>query len=384
MTVKVFRGPVVLAKGLLEDGMVVTEGEKIRYVGLPRRVEKAGEEVVASGTIWPGLIDLHVHGTGGADVMDGTPEALETISRTLASYGVTAFLATTVTMDRLRLQKALANVAKAGSRLSGARVLGVHLEGPWICPARCGAQNPDYVVDPGPQDAEWVWKASGGGLRIVTLAPERPGALDLVRKLAEHGVVVSAGHTSATYREMETAIEAGVSHVTHAFNAMTGLHHREPGVAGAALTDDRLTVELIGDGFHVHPAAVKLLARAKQPDGLILISDGIRAVGRPDGIYELGGLKVTARNGKAVLEDGSLAGSLLTLDRAVYNTADYAGIPLWQAVRMASLAPAKRLGLEGEMGSLEPGKRADLVVTDGDGRVSRVFVGGREVPVERP
>jgi len=368
---------------MMEDGMVITEGDQIRYVGEPIHVESPEEEITSSGYIWPGLIDLHVHGAGGADVMDGTPQALQRISHTLASYGVTGFLATTVTMDKPHLEKALANVSDTSSSLTGARTLGVHLEGPWICPAQRGAQNPEYIHDPQPTDADWAMEASRGKLRLVTVAPERAGAAALIENLHRQGVVVSAGHTSASFEQLMSAVEAGVSHITHVFNGMTGLHHREPGVAGAAMADDRVTVEVIGDGLHVHPAVIRLLCRTKPEDGLILISDGMRAVGQPDGVYDLGGLAVTAQQGKATLEDGSLAGSLLTLDQAVRNTADYADIPLWKAVRMASLAPAKRLGLADELGSLQAGKRADLSLTDERGHILRVFSGGREIASAR-
>ncbi|WP_188433368.1 N-acetylglucosamine-6-phosphate deacetylase [Kroppenstedtia guangzhouensis] len=378
---KVFRGKVILPEGMLEEGMVVTEGEQIRYVGSPLFFEGVEEEVRVDGWIWPGLIDLHVHGAGGSDVMDGTPEALHRISNTLVAHGVTGFLATTVTMDKPRLEQAILNAVEHASEVKGAEILGVHMEGPWICPAKRGAQNPEYITDPLPTDARWVLDVAGDSLRLITLAPERPGALDLIRRLSQQGVVISIGHSSATHEEMEAAVEAGASHVTHIFNGMTGLHHREPGVAGTAMVDERLTVELIGDGFHVHPTVIKLLARVKQTDGLILISDGMRAVGQPEGIYDLGGLKVRAEGGKATLEDGSLAGSLLTLDRAVHNMARYGGVPLWKAVRMASLAPARRLGLDLDRGSLETGKRADLLITDEYGRVIRVWIRGREVPI---
>ncbi|BCU82700.1 N-acetylglucosamine-6-phosphate deacetylase [Polycladomyces abyssicola] len=372
-------GRVVLADGILDDGMVVFQGERILYVG-PYLEEygKRGLVQKTTGFIWPGLIDVHVHGAGGADVMDGTPSSLRTMAKTLARHGVTGFLATTMTMDRPRLERALANVAAEAPRMrEGAEILGVHLEGPWICPRHRGAQNPAYISDPRPEDAEWAWNASDGWLRWVTLAPERPGALELIQLFADRGVVVSAGHTGATYEEMQDAITAGVTHATHCFNAMTGLHHRQPGAVGAVLTDDRLTTEVIADGFHVHPAVIRLLAKVKDKDRLLLISDGIRAVGLPDGRYELGGLTVYAKEGKATLEDGGLAGSLLTMDAAVRNIARYAHIPLWKAVRMASLVPAKKLGLDDRMGSLEIGKWANIVMTDENCRVLRVWVKGR-------
>jgi N-acetylglucosamine-6-phosphate deacetylase len=372
-----FRGRLILPDGIMEDGLVLVQDERIEYVGPP--VEDDRKIVQTDGFIWPGLIDVHIHGAGGADVMDGTPAALETISQTLVHYGVTGFLATTLTMDKPSLEQAVTNVVQMRDRLQGAQVLGIHMEGPWICPEFRGAQNPRYIRDPHPDDADWAIEVCQGLLRLVTLAPERPRALDFIGKMVGWGVTVSVGHTGAAFEEVQRAVDIGASHVTHCFNGMTGLHHRRPGAAGAALLDDRLTVECICDGLHVHPAVAKLLAKIKGKDRLILISDGMRAIGQPEGRYELGGLPVEVKNGQATLEDGSLAGSLLTLDEAVRNMAQFADIPLWEAVRMASLAPAKRLGLEEEIGSLETGKKADLVVTDEACRVKQVWIQGKPV-----
>ncbi len=376
----VLRGNVVLPDRVLKNGMVIFEKGIIHYVGPPLEKYKEKEKSVLPGYIWPGLIDLHVHGAGGKDVMDGTRESLEIISQTLVRFGVTGFLATTLTMDKLSLEKVFATIAEVTPHLHhGAQVLGIHLEGPWICSRYRGAQNPQYIVDPIVGDAEWGIEMTKGLLRLVTLAPERPGALDLIRSLVQKNVIVSIGHTGATYDEALAGVLAGASQVTHCFNGMTGLHHRHPGVAGIALVDERLKVELIADGFHVHPVVVQLLFKVKGVEKLILISDGMRAVGMPEGDYELGGLKVTAREGKVTLTDGRLAGSLLTLDQAVRNMIQFTGIPLWQAVRMASLTPAQSLGIDNKLGSLEPGKQADLVVTDRKLQVSSVWVKGRLV-----
>lgn len=377
----VLRGRVVLEDGVMEDGMVVTENDTIRYVGPPLAAYSEEAEVVPSGGyIWPGLIDVHVHGAGGSDVMDATPEAIQTIAQTLITYGVTGFLATTVTGDKGHLERAMANVVQHGSHIeNGADVLGIHLEGPWICPERAGAQNPAYITDPAPEDVDWAVDQSAGRLVIVTMAPERPGALEVIRRFHAKGVRVSIGHTAATYDQVRAAVDAGASHVTHCFNAMRGLHHREPGVVGAALTDDRLTVELIADGHHVHPAGVKLVVQAKGNDRLILISDGMRAVGMPAGEYELGGLAVMSDGETARLKNGSLAGSLLTLDAAVRNTVRFSGVPLYEAVAMASLIPARRIGVDGKMGSIREGKLANLVVVDETCHVRRVWRRGQLV-----
>lgn len=377
----VLSGRVVFEDGILEDGIVVIEGERIAYAGSPLAEYVEGAKCVkADGYIWPGLIDVHIHGAGGADVMDATPQAIHNIAETVAQFGVTGFLPTTVTGDKPQLEKAMANVvAEAPTIADGAEILGIHLEGPWICPQRSGAQNPDHIVDPAPEDAAWAVEKSSHMLRIVTMAPERPGALATIRELAKRGVNVSIGHTDATYDQVLEAIEAGAAHVTHCFNAMSGLHHREPGVVGAALTEDRLTVELIADGFHVHPAAVKLVTTAKGTDGTMLITDGMRAVGMPAGEYDLGGLRVFSDGETARLENGSLAGSLLTLDAAVRKTTAYSGMPLYKVVHMASLTPAKRLGVATEMGSIRAGKLANLVVVDEACRVERVFRRGKVI-----
>lgn len=380
----VLRGRIVLEDGILEDGIVAMEGETIQYAGPPlAEYRQAAEYIRTDGYIWPGLIDIHIHGAGGSDVMDGTPEAIATISRTLMRFGVTGFLATTVTGNKPQLERAMSNVVNQAPYLvDGAEVLGIHLEGPWICPERCGAQNPAFIVDPEPEDAAWAIDKSEGTLRVVTMAPERPGAMDTIRELTKRGVIVSVGHTDATYEQVLAAAEAGATHLTHCFNAMRGLHHREPGVVGAGLVDDRFTVELIADGYHVHPGVIKLLAKVKGPDDMMLISDGMRAVGMPAGEYELGGLRVFSDEETVHIENGSLAGSLLTLDAAVRNTVTYGDIPLYKAVKMASLTPAKRIGVDGEMGSIREGKLADLVIVDDQCRVERVWRKGKELTIQ--
>lgn len=381
----VLRGRIVLEDGILEDGIVAMEGETIQYVGPPlAEYRQAAEYIRTDGYIWPGLIDIHIHGAGGSDVMDGTPEAIATISRTLMRFGVTGFLATTVTGNKPQLERAMSNVVNQAPYLvDGAEVLGIHLEGPWICPERCGAQNPEFIVDPGPEDAAWAMDKSEGTLRVVTMAPERPGAMETIRELTQNGVIVSVGHSDATYEQVIAAAEAGATHLTHCFNGMRGLHHREPGVVGAGLADDRFSLELIADGHHVHPGAIKLLIKVKGPDDMMLISDGMRAVGMPAGEYELGGLRVFSDGETVRLESGSLAGSLLTLDAAVRNTVTYGDIPLYKAVKMASLTPAKRIGVDGEMGSIREGKLADLVIVDDQCRVERVWRRGKELTIQK-
>lgn len=329
--------------------------------------------------IWPGLIDLHVHGAGGADVMDGTPEALNAMSRELAKHGVTRFLATTVTESEDALTRALRNVATSGGGVAGARVAGVHLEGPFISTRRMGAQNPRYVIDASLEVFDRLQSAAQGQIRIVTLAPETSGADAFMRaaRMRSNGadVIWSVGHSDGTFSDVQRARAAGVTHVTHCFNAMRGFHHREPGVIGAALYFDDLTTELIADGIHTHEKAAALLVKIKE-DHTVLVSDGIRAVGMPPGEYDLGGQTIHVDGTRATLADGTLAGSVLTLEQAVANIGKFADLPLYRAVRMASFHPARELQSNGVCGRLAVGCRADFALVDSSLRVTATYVDG--------
>ena len=374
-----FQGKIVLPDGLLENGLLIVKGERIVYVG--KKIPLNDCEIInVKGYLWPGLLDIHVHGSGGADVLDDSEGALPQMARSLIRFGVTGFLATTMTAAKPVLARAMSNIVRSASRIpDGAEVLGIHLEGPWLSKDYLGAQNPSYIAASSESEAKWAINTSQGMLKLVTLAPESPGVLKAIRVFTENRIVVSLGHSDATWVQVETAVAAGASHVTHVFNAMRGLHHREPGMAGAALAEDRLSVELIADGWHVHPAIIRIIAKVKPSDQLILVSDGISAVGMPDGEYQLGGLPIVVREAQARLGNGALAGSLLTLNKAVFNMASFAHIPLWQAVRMASLAPAKKLGIDSEYGSIEKGKKANLVIVDEAARVELVYREGRQV-----
>lgn len=380
MTKKRFIGNIVLPDRVLMNGQVTVQDGRIVDIVPAQSVDEGDMEtiLVEEGYLWPGLIDLHVHGSGGADIMDGTPEAFSTVSKTLLSYGVTGYLATTVTADKASLTRVFDALDHWQNGVGGAEILGVHLEGPWICPQYKGAQNPEFIQTPQSGDGKWASETSRGKLKIVTLAPEQPGVSTVISELVQEGVIVSIGHTNATYEQVEAAVQCGASQVTHTFNAMRGLHHREPGVVGAALGMEQLHCEVIADGHHVHPKAVELLVKTKGIDKTLLISDGISAVHMPEGTYELGGLMVHTLDGKATLADGTLAGSLLTLNKAVMNTVRFVNIPIWQAVRMASLNPATRLGLEADLGSIEIGKRAHLVAVDSIGQVQQVWMDGVE------
>lgn len=327
----------------------------------------------------PGFIDLHVHGAQGHDVMDGTEEALKEISNALAAEGVTGFLATTMTAGKQQVETVLQLVPTLMQNKNGAAILGIHLEGPFIASAKMGAQPKEYIIDP---DAilmrHWL-KLSQSAIKVVTVAPEIPGALQLIKLLRSLEVVVSIGHTNATFAETKAAISAGCTQATHLFNAMSGIQHREPGAAGAILLADEVTAEMIVDGVHLHPAVVDLAYSMKGKDRLLLVTDSMRAKCLGDGVYDLGGQRVEVSRNKAMLADGTLAGSLLKMPDAIKNMVDYSGCSLPEAIAMAARNPARILGLEDKKGSISVGKDADLVVLDAKFSVLLTLRAGVEV-----
>lgn len=344
-------------------------------------IEAVGGVIDAGGAnLLPGLIDIHTHGGGGREVMDADPAALAELSAFYASHGVCAFLATTWAASPKAISSALEAIQTAAARpLPGARLLGVHLEGPYLNPARSGAQNPDKITRADPASAE-AWLASGL-VRLITLAPEFPKNLDLTRRCARLGIRVSAGHTDASYEQILAAQKAGLTQITHTFNAMSPFNHRAPGAAGAALELPGLYCEVIADLVHVHPAALRLLYRLRGPDELILISDSIRAAGLADGRYPIGPddpRLLVVQDGAARLEDGTLAGSILTLEKALFNLKTATGRPLSELWPTASRTPARALGLQ-KTGDLQPGYRADLTILDDSIAVLFTAVGGKAV-----
>ncbi|TFU25951.1 N-acetylglucosamine-6-phosphate deacetylase [Thermus tengchongensis] len=352
------------------EGTILTPSGFVRgRLHFSERIEAIEEAPVEGPYILPGFLDLHVHGGGGLEVMEGR-EGVETTLRFHLQHGTTGLLATTVTAPLPQLERALLGIQEAMAGPLGEALLGVHLEGPFISKDRLGAQPP-FPLLPDLETAQWL--LSLAPVKVLTLAPELPGALDFLRFLAERGVRVQLGHTAASYAEAEAALEAGASGFTHLYNAMTGLHHREPGVVGLAL--ERGTwAEIIPDGLHVHPAALKLAL--KSIPGLYFVTDAVAAAGMPDGEYPLGAHRVEKR-GNGVWHRGSLAGSTLTMDQALRNLVAW-GMPLEEAARRLSTLPARYLGL-GDRGEIAPGKRADLVVLDGELRVQAVFLGGKRV-----
>lgn len=330
-------------------------------------------------TIAPGLIDVHIHGRESHDVMDATPQALHAISRSLAAHGVTGFLATTVTSSWERTLEALRVAGElTGSAMPGARLLGAYSEGLFFSCLHKGAHNEAFFLLPTPERIDAMQAVARGALRVVALAPEIEGAMATLVHAVGSGIRVVLGHTDATYDQTCAAIAAGAAGGVHLFNGMRGLHHREPGCAGALLLE-KCSVEVIADGVHLHPAILQLIARLKPAEDIVLISDCMCAGGLPDGDYRLGETDVTMTDGVVRTANGGLAGSTLTIDRAVARLASTGEVSFAEAVRMASLYPARFAGVADTLGSLAAGKRADLAVFDESGAVVATLIDGKPV-----
>lgn len=329
--------------------------------------------------ISPGFIDLHIHGAGGKDTMDGNIEDLIEISKVIAKRGVTGFLPTTMTMSKEKIYKALEVVRKGMSIESGgARILGAHMEGPFINEKYKGAQKEDYILAP---NYEFI-KGYEDVIKIITLAPEKDHDFNFIRNVKENtDIVLSIGHSNATYEEAMESIENGISHATHLFNAMTPMNHRKPGIVGAVFSS-KVNCELIADKIHVHPGIFETLVNIKGNDKIILITDSMRAGCMKDGISELGGQRVIVKNNSARLEDGTLAGSILTLNNAIKNIVENTSLKIYEAVVMASLNPAKDIGIDKRKGSIEIGKDADIAIFDDSFEVKHTIVEGKTVFIQ--
>lgn len=390
---RVLLGHVVSPFERWARGAVAIEGMRIRVVGGREDVLRvlggpSGWDFVDYGDAWllPGMIDLHIHGGRGADVMTATEEGLATVARVVAEGGASGFLPTTRTapLDNLvAAARVVGHVAAAspGSAV-GTQVLGLHLEGPYINPRRAGGQPADQIRNPDLGELEAIASASSGQLRMVTFAPECPGGLELTRWLAERDIIAALGHSDATYEQAMEAIRAGVTHFTHAYNAMPPLHHREPGALMAGLLDERVTIQLIADGVHVHPAALSLAHRIKGPDRIALITDATGA-GLAPGRHDVAGRTILVDERAVRLPDGTLGGSKLQMNRALQTCVEQAGISVADAVRMASTTPARTLGLGARKGVLAPAYDADVTVLGPDFAVRAVLVLGRFI-VGRP
>jgi len=379
--------------GYIENPVVLVEDGSILEIA-PRsaRSVPAGVAVLdfSQSILAPGYVDLHIHGSAGYDVMGDAAEALPAVEQLLARHGVTSYYPTTVTAPidpTLRALERLASAIEERDRkivpppAARAAPLGIHLEGPFISHARRGVHPPENLLTPTLAAFERFWQAARGRIRMMTIAPELDGAIEVIAEAARRGVCVSLGHSDADLQTSERGFGAGARHATHTFNAMRPLNHRDPGILGAVLTDSRVTADIIADGVHLDPAIVRLIARLKGPQHTVLITDGTSATGMPDGTYRLGSLEVEVRDGRCT-SDGRLAGSVLTMDRAVRNLAQFAGWTLEQAVTAASLNPARVGGLSNK-GALTAGADADFVVLNAAGEVERTFVAGVEAVAGR-
>lgn len=355
---KFVKGDICVENGVFSDS---SDGEVLDCEGL---------------MMIPGLVDVHTHGAIGYEAKDGTLEALEALSRFEGEHGTTAFLPTTATQSTEELMIAAKKVAEAKSKVSGAKIAGMHLEGPYFSMKYKGAQNPEYIRNPDVEEFRKINAASGGLVRLISIAPENEGAEEFV-KAVKNEVKVAAGHTDADYDIMVKAIEWGVTQLTHSFNAMRGLHHRNPGALGAAI-DGEVMCECISDGMHIHPAMVRLLYKAVGAERLVLVSDSVRPAYLPDGEYDSCGLKVIVKDGKATLEDGTIAGSSSTLFDCLKSAVKF-GIPTEDAVRAATYNPAKAVGIDGEYGVIKKGRAADFLLITPDFELKAVYVDGKRI-----
>jgi N-acetylglucosamine-6-phosphate deacetylase len=362
-------GTVVTRDSAIEDGVVLAEDGRIAFVGRARDAEpEPGSEIIdaAGRMVLPGLIDTHVHGSHGDDVMSGGAEGVRRISRAQLRYGTTAYLPSTVSAHHENLLRALEACAAAAAEESAepaAEVLGIHVEGPFINRSKKGAHAPETLRDPDPDECLEYLRAAPGLLKIMTLAPELPGGLELIRLLVAHNVVASLGHSEADYDTALAAIDAGATHATHLYNAMPALHHRRPSLTTACLNEPSIRAEIVLDGLHVAPEMARLAALVKGRERLILVTDAMSAVGCPDGTYTLGALPVRVEGEKCLLTDGeTIASSMLTMNRAVGNAVKFTGASLVDAAYMASFLPAEVCGVSDRKGSIEVGKDADLAI----------------------
>jgi|YNPBryunderm2012_1023409.scaffolds.fasta_scaffold00960_5 N-acetylglucosamine-6-phosphate deacetylase len=369
------RGNIVTDGGIFSNWVLVVEDDHI--FSLTREAEGIQVENLDDYFIVPGFVDVHTHGAVGYDIMDCNPEGIVKMAEFLASHGVTSFLPTTTTLDIETTLRAISAVETAKNlNKNGAKIIGIHLEGPFINPKHKGAQNEKYIIEPTREILEKL--TSSSLIRLVTIAPEVSGAIPAIKFFRDRGIYISLGHSDATYEDTLKAIMAGATQITHLFNGMRAFHHREPGIIGAGLVEDSLKCQIIADGIHSQFSAIRLVYRTKGYKNIILISDSMSATGLSDGEYELGGLNVTVRSGAPRLPDGRLAGSTLTLDVAVKNIVNKALIPLPFAVEMASKVPAESIG-EATLGSFSYGNRADIAVLDRGFNVVRTYIDGRLV-----
>ncbi|MEP7336516.1 MAG: N-acetylglucosamine-6-phosphate deacetylase [Acidobacteriota bacterium] len=377
-------GKVVTPTAVIENGIMLCEDGQVRFVGLAKDAEpEPGSQVIDASRqiVMPGFIDTHFHGSGGDDVMANGAEGIRRISRALLRFGTTGYLATTIAVRHSELMRTIKDtIAAEDNDAAAARILGLHIEGPYINLKFKGAQPVSGIRDPNFDECRELLAAADGRIKIMTMAPELPGGMELIRFLKANGVEASLGHSEADYNTALAAIDAGATRATHLYNAMSGVHHRKPGLASACLNEPGIQAELICDGVHVHPRMAQLAWRAKGKDGLTLITDATAAQGVGDGRYTLGDFQIEVRGPLCTLMDGvTIAGSVLTMNAAVGNAMNFTGMGLIDAAHTASLAPARVCGVADRKGSIEIGKDADLVMLNSDFSVSRTIRAGQLV-----
>ena len=375
---------------LIRDGLVFLKGEFKRkdirvFEGVMMQIEEPGtlapweeEEVLEAfgKKILPGLVDVHSHGRSGEDFSFVTEDALQKLCDSYASCGVTSVVATTMTNEPSAVEASAEAIGSfCEKEHTGAGVLGIHMEGPFLGEKKKGAHDARYLMDADVEFYEKMQRLSGGRVRLLTIDPELPGAENMIKRCMEDKVAVTLGHTACNYETACRAAEWGADHVTHLFNAMQPLHHREPGLIGAAI-DKGMYVELICDGIHLHPAIIRMMF-SLCPEKALLISDSMQAAGLSDGEYELGGIQVYVRDGKATQADGTIAGSTISVYAAMVNAIRF-GVPAEQAILSASYYPAKSIGMENEVGSIECGRAADFLIVDEAWNLEQVFIGGKK------
>ncbi|HDK7155802.1 TPA: N-acetylglucosamine-6-phosphate deacetylase [Clostridium botulinum] len=374
----IVNGKIIVGNEILENKVLLFEKKIIDILDRDNVCLSKNDYIIDAKGLYisPGFIDVHIHGSGGKDAMDGKIESIEVISNTIAKRGVTSFLPTTMTMAKEHIYKALDVIEQAMNMdLGGAKVLGAHLEGPFINPKYKGAQKVDFIKNP---SFDFI-KGYENVIKIITLAPEKDENFKFLKYIKENtDIVLSIGHSDATYEQAMAAIDNGISRATHIFNAMTPLNHRKPGIIGAIMNTD-ISCELIADNIHVHKGAINVLTKIKGKDKIILITDSMRAGCMNNGIWELGGQKVIVKNGSARLEDNTLAGSILTLDNAIKNMKNNIDASLCEIISMVTINPAKDINIYDKKGSIEKGKDSDIVIFDKDINISMTIVEGNIV-----
>jgi N-acetylglucosamine-6-phosphate deacetylase len=373
-------GTLITPFRIINNGGIVIDNGKIYEVGKSAdvKIPKNCEVVDVSGKyICPGFVDLLVHGGGGHGFADEDKSSIEKVSRYFLEHGSTTVLASLYAKPEKKLLNDVRSLADYIDAHPESNIRGIHMEGPYLNKELKGAMNEKYLWKPSLESWDKLWTASKGKIKIMTIAPELPGSIEVMREAASQGVVLSIGHSTANYDEIEAAIDNGAAHVTHIFNAMKPFHHRNPGVILGSLLRNELKVELIADTLHVHPAVMELVLKLKGANGIILVSDSIRAGGMHEGEYEFADQKVIMKNKKAYLEDGTLAGSTLTLNMAVRNMVETANARITDAVRMASVNGAKVINLENRKGILAAGKDADITILDKNYQVEMTIINGK-------